>query len=125
MTGSPGWPRSRPGACCDPGAWRAALTSAVLAAWPARPDKRTPDEWDAVRAAFTGGERVPSAVIRARTRQALRFLGAHGRLPRDVFEMETPPDVAGMLPLAACDRQQGTLERAGPDPGGARARPPL
>ena len=34
--------------------WRAALTGAVLAAWPARPDKRTPEEWDAVRAALPG-----------------------------------------------------------------------
>lgn len=104
------------------GAWRAALTGAALADWPARPDKRTPEEWDAVRAAMPGGEHVPSGMIRARTRQALRFLGAQGRLPRDVFELEAPPAAAGMLPLAACDRQQATLERSAADPGRALLR---
>jgi hypothetical protein len=103
-------------------AWRAALTSAVLAAWPARPEERTPAEWDAVRAAVPGGEHVPSAVIRARTRQALRFLGVRGRLPRDVFELEAPPAATGMLLLAAGDRQQAALERSAPDPGRALLR---
>jgi Putative transposase DNA-binding domain len=103
-------------------AWRAALTSAVLAAWPERPGKRTPAEWDAVRAAVPGGEHLPSAVIRARTRQVLRFLDARGRLPRDVFELEAPPAAAPMLLLAACDRQQATLERSAADPGRALLR---
>jgi hypothetical protein len=35
--------------------WRNALTSAVAATWPADPAKRTPEEWDAVRAAVPGG----------------------------------------------------------------------
>jgi hypothetical protein len=69
-----------------------------------------------------GGARVPSTVIKARTRQAQRFLASQGRLPRDVFEMEAPPAAAGVLPLAACDRQQATLERSAPDLGWAMLR---
>ena len=45
--------------------WRAVLTAAVLATWPAQPLRRTPAEWDAVRAAVPGGEHLPSSVIRA------------------------------------------------------------
>jgi hypothetical protein len=102
--------------------WRAALTAAVTATWPAQPLKRTPQEWASVRAAVPGGEHLPASVIRARTRQVARFTGAQGRLPRDLFEMERPPDGAGMLLLAACDRQQATLERSQADPGRAVLR---
>jgi IS605 OrfB family transposase len=91
--------------------WRDALTRAVVAAWPAAPAKRTPEEWDAIRAAMSGGEHVPSPVIRARTRQAARFLRDQGRLPVGVTELEAPPRVPPMLILAACDRQQATLNR--------------
>jgi hypothetical protein len=91
--------------------WRDSLTRAVTAAWPADPAKRTPEEWDAVRAAMPGGEYVPSAVIRARTRQVASYLQDQGRLPADVTELEAPPGVPGMLILAACDRQQATIER--------------
>ena len=91
--------------------WRDALTRAVTATWPADPARRTPEEWDAVRAAVPGGEHLPSAVIRARTRQAARYLQGHGRLPSGVTELEAPPRVPAMLILAACDRQQGAIER--------------
>lgn len=92
--------------------WRAALTDAVLATWPEQPGKRTAGEWDAVRGAVAGGEHVPSAVIRARTRQLQRFLGTRGRLPGSLFELEAPPGAAGVLLLPACDRQQATIERS-------------
>ena len=59
-------------------AWRDSIVTAVLAAWPASPAKRTPEDWDAVRAAIPGGGHVPSAVIRARTRQIARFAAASG-----------------------------------------------
>jgi hypothetical protein len=101
---------------------RAALTSAVIGTWPARPGKRTAEEWEQVRAAIPGGDRLPSAVIRARTRQVARFQAAHGRMPPDVFELEPTPGAAGTLLLAACDRQQATLERHEADPGRALLR---
>jgi hypothetical protein len=63
-----------------------------------------------------GGEHLPSAVIRARTRQAARYLRDQGRLPADVTELEAPPRVPGMLILAACDRQEATLDRHETDP---------
>jgi hypothetical protein len=103
-------------------AWRDALTAAIVKNWPADPGKRTPEEWGAVHAAVPGGEHVPSGVIRARTRQVQRFLEAKGRLPADVFEMEGPPAACGMLLLAACDRQQATIERCAAGPGLALLR---
>jgi hypothetical protein len=95
--------------------WRDALTRAVVAAWPADPARRTPGEWGAVRAGVPGGGHLPSAVIRARTRQAARYLRDHGRLPADVTELEAPPRVPAMLILPACDRQQAIIERHGGD----------
>ncbi|OKI50275.1 zinc ribbon domain-containing protein [Micromonospora sp. CB01531] len=92
--------------------WRAGLSAGVLATWPADPRKRTPQEWEQVRKAVPGGEHVPSSVIKSRTRQAAGFLAAHGRLPVDVFELEGVPRVPRMLLLAACDRQQATIERS-------------
>ncbi|MFE3450055.1 transposase, partial [Nonomuraea sp. NPDC059194] len=71
--------------------WRADLTAAVLATWPADPAKRTPAEWDAVREALPGGLSLPSSVIKSRTRQAAAFERRHGRLPADVFELEPAP----------------------------------
>lgn len=97
--------------------WRDALIVAVISTWPlADPSKRTPEEWDAVRAAVPGGEHLPSPVIRARTRQAARYLQDHGRLPSGVTELEAPPRVPAMLILAACDRQQAVIERHETDP---------
>ncbi len=52
--------------------WRDTLTRAAAGTWPADPARRTPEEWDAVRAAAPGGEHLPSPVIRARTRQGRR-----------------------------------------------------
>jgi hypothetical protein len=75
-----------------------------------------------VRAAVGGGEYLPSGVIRARTRQVARFLAAEGRLPDGLFELEPPPVATGMLLLAACDRQQATIERHDTGPGRALLR---
>ncbi|MFU8855149.1 hypothetical protein ACNAW0_29935 [Micromonospora sp. SL1-18] len=97
--------------------WRADLTAGVLATWPADPRKRTSQEWEQVRTAIPGGEGLPSSVIKGRTRQAVTFLNANGRLPVDVFELEGAPRVPRMLLLAACDRQQATIERGDTDPG--------
>ncbi|MGW5667804.1 zinc ribbon domain-containing protein [Micromonospora sp. NPDC003776] len=97
--------------------WRADLTAAVLASWPADPRKRTGQEWDQVREAIPGGKDLPADVVKARTRQVARFLNANGRLPVDVFELEGIPKVPRMLLLAACDRQQATIERSDTDPG--------
>ncbi|WP_222870951.1 hypothetical protein, partial [Micromonospora sp. MP36] len=96
--------------------WRADLTAGVLATWPADPRKRTPGEWEQVRRAVPGGEHLPSGMIKSRTRQVARFLAVHGRLPVDVFELEGVPRVARMLLLAACDRQQASIERSDTDP---------
>ena len=103
-------------------AWRDALIAAIVGTWPADPGKRTPEEWDAVRAATPGGEHVPSGAIRSRTRQVQRFLDAQGRLPASVFELEGPPAACGVLLLAACDRQQATIERSATSPGRALLR---
>jgi hypothetical protein len=96
--------------------WRADLTAAVLEMWPADPVKRTPAEWEAVRAAIPGGQFLPSGVIRSRTRQIVAFEREHGRLPVDVFELEGVPRAARMLLLSACDGQQASIER-GAEPG--------
>ncbi|MCW3819958.1 zinc ribbon domain-containing protein, partial [Micromonospora sp. DR5-3] len=88
----------------------------VLATWPADPRERTVQEWERVRKAVPGGEHLPSSIIKSRTRQAARFLATHSRLPVDVFELEGVPRVARMLLLAACDRQQATIERSDTDP---------
>ncbi|MCW3817291.1 zinc ribbon domain-containing protein [Micromonospora sp. DR5-3] len=96
--------------------WRAGLTGGVLATWPADPRQRTPQEWEQVRKAVPGGEHLPSSMIKSRTRQAAKFLAVNGRLPVDVFELEGVPRVARMLLLAACDRQQATIERSDTDP---------
>ncbi|MCJ1677208.1 zinc ribbon domain-containing protein [Streptomyces sp. APSN-46.1] len=102
--------------------WRADLTAGVLAAWPADPAKRTPEEWDAVRAVVPGGEHLPSSVITSRTRQISAFARKHGRLPVDVFEVESAPKTARMLLLSACDGQQATIERHETEPGRALLR---
>ncbi|MEU6656867.1 zinc ribbon domain-containing protein [Streptomyces sp. NPDC046900] len=102
--------------------WRADVVLGVLATWPADPSKRTPREWDQVRAAICGGEHLPSSIIKARTRQVVTYLKANGRLPVDVFELEGAPKVARLLLLAACDGQQATIERSETDTGQALLR---
>ncbi|MEU5726454.1 zinc ribbon domain-containing protein [Micromonospora sp. NPDC047738] len=103
-------------------AWRAEVTGGVLAAWPADPRKRTPGEWDQVRASIPGGEYLPSSVIKGRIRQVVTFVKVNGRLPVDVFELEGVPRIPRMLLLAACDRQQAIIERSDTDPGRALLR---
>ncbi|MEU5721761.1 zinc ribbon domain-containing protein [Micromonospora sp. NPDC047738] len=103
-------------------AWRAEVTAGVLSTWPADPCKRTPAEWDQVRASIPGGEHLPSSVIKSRTRQAATFVKVNGRLPVDVFELEGVPRIGRMLLLAACDRQQATIERCDTDPARALLR---
>ena len=97
--------------------WRQELTSAVLATWPADPQKRTKKEWETVRGAMTGGDRLLSSIVTASTRQILRFQDAEGRLPTDLFEMQAAPSAARLLLLCACDRQQATIERSAANPG--------
>ncbi|MFF4347464.1 zinc ribbon domain-containing protein [Streptomyces sp. NPDC001530] len=101
--------------------WRADLTAAVIATWPADPARRTAGEWDAVREAVPGGRSVPSSVIKSRTRQITAFVSKHGRMPADVFEVEAAPRLGRMLLLSACDGQQATIERAD-EPGRALLR---
>lgn len=96
--------------------WRAVLIAAVLATWPGRPLRRTSEEWDAVRVLVPGGEHLPCSVLKARTRQVMRFLAAEGRLPRDLTELEAVPGATRMLLLSACDRQQAAIERSSADP---------
>ncbi|MEU2613483.1 zinc ribbon domain-containing protein [Micromonospora sp. NPDC007271] len=93
------------------------MTAGVLATWPTDPRQRTRQEWEQVRTAIPGGEGLPSSVIKGRTRQAATFAKANGRLPVDVFELEGAPRVPRMLLLAACDRQQATIERSDTHPG--------
>ncbi|MFG3684667.1 zinc ribbon domain-containing protein [Micromonospora sp. NPDC047740] len=102
--------------------WRAEVTGGVLATWPSDPRKRTPAEWDQVRASIPGGQHLPSNIIKGRTRQAATFAKANGRLPVDVFELEGVPRIGRMLLLAACDRQQAIIERCDTDPGRALLR---
>jgi hypothetical protein len=75
-----------------------------------------------VRAAVPGGERVPSTVIRSRTRQVQAFEKEHGRLPADVFELEGPPGAGAVLLLSACDKQEAVIERRAADPRRAQLR---
>ncbi|MGW0391971.1 zinc ribbon domain-containing protein [Streptomyces sp. NPDC003042] len=102
--------------------WRGDLTAGVLKAWPADPGKRTPEEWDRVRAAVPGGQHLPSSVITSRTRQIAAYARKHDRMPADLFEMESAPRAARLLLLSACDGQQATIERHETEPGRALLR---
>jgi hypothetical protein len=46
----------------------------------------------------------------------LRFRATGRHLPADLFELEPPPAATAMLILAACDRQQATIERSATGP---------
>ncbi|GAA3226305.1 zinc ribbon domain-containing protein [Nonomuraea helvata] len=96
--------------------WRAGLIAGVLATWPVDPRKRTAEEWEQVRTAVVGGQDLPAGIIKARTRQIAAFLKANRRLPADLFALESAPKALAMLLLAACDRQQATIERSEDDP---------
>jgi hypothetical protein len=96
--------------------WRADVVSGILKTWPEDPNRRTPQEWDAVRDAIDCGRDLPANVIKGRTRQIAKFLKAEGPLPADVFELEGERRVARMLLLAACDAQQATPQRLADDP---------
>ncbi|MFD9408430.1 zinc ribbon domain-containing protein [Streptomyces sp. NPDC059989] len=102
--------------------WRAGLTTGVLAAWPADPGKRTPEEWDAVREAVPGGQHLASSVINSRTRQIAAFAKKHDRMPAELFEVEAAPRAARLLILSACDGQQATIEHQEAEPGRALLR---
>ncbi|MFE1307934.1 hypothetical protein [Streptomyces sp. NPDC058755] len=49
--------------------WRAEITAALLATWPADPARRTEAEWEALREALPEGGAVATSVLLARTRQ--------------------------------------------------------
>lgn len=102
--------------------WRADLTAAVLATWPVDPTCRTAGEWEMVREAIPGGQHLPSSVIKSRTRQIATFERTHGRMPVNVFELESAPRTSQMLLLSACDGQQAAIERHETDPGRALLR---
>jgi hypothetical protein len=76
--------------------WRADVTAGIVATWPDSPDRRTAEEWDAVREAIPGGRHLPSGVISSRTRQAAAFPEGHAHTDR-------PP-----LPRAATRNQDVT-----------------
>ncbi|WP_416976394.1 zinc ribbon domain-containing protein [Streptomyces sp. T028] len=88
---------------------RRTLVAAILATWPADARRRTEAEWTALRAALPTG--ASNAEIRNRTRQVSACLREYGRLPVGLCELEDPPEAAGLVLLAAMDRQQVTLER--------------
>ncbi|MER7842301.1 zinc ribbon domain-containing protein, partial [Streptomyces sp. NPDC096040] len=97
--------------------WRAQITAAVLATWPADPERRTEAEWEALRAVLPeDGGVVAGAVIKARTRQAAAYLKKHGRLPAGITACEEAPGVGGQVVLAAVDKQLATVERCAEDP---------
>ncbi|MDD9379965.1 zinc ribbon domain-containing protein [Streptomyces sp. ZAF1911] len=98
--------------------WRAGLVGAVLETWPAGGDpmKRSVEEWAALRAACPQGAAVPASVFRSRTRQVLRFLAVHRRLPVDLCELEGAPGGGHQVVLAAADKQLATLARCEDDP---------
>ncbi|MPY63997.1 transposase, partial [Streptomyces spongiae] len=103
---------------------RRTLVAAILATWPAEPSgRRSEAEWTALRAALPAG--VSNAEIRNRTRQVSAYVREHGRLPVGLCELEDPPEVAGLVLLAAMDRQQVTLVRVDEATARLRVKLPL
>lgn len=97
--------------------WRADLTAGVLTTWPGAADRRTAEEWDAVRGAVPGGQFLPSNVIKSRTRQVTAFVRKTGRMPLDVFELDGGGDVSGGDQDPAVSREFGRF----PEPAGDHA----
>ncbi|MFI1731847.1 zinc ribbon domain-containing protein [Streptomyces acidicola] len=103
---------------------RRTLVAAILATWPADPcGRRSEAEWTSLRAALPAV--VSGAEIRNRTRQVSAYVREHGRLPAGLCELEDPPEVAGLVVLAAMDRQQVTLVRVDQVTARLRAKLPL
>ncbi|MEU5345094.1 zinc ribbon domain-containing protein [Streptomyces sp. NPDC020766] len=102
---------------------RRGIVAAVLATWPADPHRRTEAEWTALRKLLPAG--VNGAEIRNRTRQVRAYLSEHGCLPAGLCVLEGPPQVAGLVLLAAMDRQQVTLARVDAATARLRVKLPL
>ncbi|MER6080278.1 zinc ribbon domain-containing protein [Streptomyces sp. NPDC001833] len=96
--------------------WRAQITTALLATWPADPARRTDAEWQALRAALPDGQPVASSVLLARTRQIVGFHALHHRMPADLSDCEKAPGGGSQVVLAAVDKQFATLERCAEAP---------
>lgn len=96
--------------------WRAEITTALLASWPADPTRRTDAEWQALRAALPEGGMVASSVLLARTRQIADFHTRHHQMPAGLTECEQAPGGGSQVVLAAVDKQLATLERGPEDP---------
>ncbi|WP_425824717.1 zinc ribbon domain-containing protein [Streptomyces fractus] len=97
--------------------WRAQVTAAVLATWPADPERRTTQEWEALRAVLPDdGGMVASGVVKARTRQIAAHRARHGVLPTGLTDCEDAPRAGGQVLLAAVDKQLAVLERCDQDP---------
>ncbi|MDR6318918.1 hypothetical protein J3R03_003114 [Actinoplanes couchii] len=88
---------------------RRAVTTAIIATWPADPRRRTTDDWALLRRHLPAG--TDNATIRNRTRQIAAFAARHGRLPDGFTELETPPAIPAQVLLAAADRQLVRVER--------------
>ncbi|WP_159038111.1 hypothetical protein [Streptomyces sp. WM6386] len=71
--------------------WRAGITAALLAAWPADPARRTGAEWEALRAALPEGEAVADGMLLARTRQIAAFQARHQAAARGIAVVIVPP----------------------------------
>lgn len=70
-------------------------------------------------------DRIPysrPANVVTREAKSSMFERKHGHRPAGVFEMESAPPMARVLPLSACDRQQAAIERHDSDPGRALLR---
>ncbi|MFD3931817.1 zinc ribbon domain-containing protein [Streptomyces sp. NPDC058614] len=102
---------------------RRSIVTAVLAAWPTDPGRRTEAEWTALRKLLPAG--VAVAEIRNRTRQVRAYVAEHGQLPAGLCVLEGPPRVAGQVLLAAMDRQQVTLQRVDVTTARLRVKLPL
>ena len=95
---------------------RSTLVDAVIATWPQNAQKRTAEEWQALEDAVTAnGLTWSKPEARNRTRAIETFVKTEKRLPKDIFELEEPPNVANEVILAAADKQLVELNRVGPD----------